>query len=105
MSDEIIDANNFLNNEEISTASYSNINTLGLHIGDINNYVDNKPDFKDNSQINTKIIPKYGFFLDANPAAIIKPKSITEILDEYLAENNLTFKDVQDEVFDCVKEK
>lgn len=105
MSDEIIDANNFLNNEEISTASYSNINTLGLHICDINNYVDNKPDFKDDSQINTKVIPKYGFFLDANPTAIIKPKSITKILDEYLAENNLTFKDVQDEVFDWCERK
>ena len=71
MNNDIIDANNFLNNEEISTESYSNINTLGLHIGDIHSYVDNKPDFKEDSQISTKVIPKYGFFLDANPTAII----------------------------------
>lgn len=111
MSDKIIDAKDFLSDDEIDNADYSNINTLGLHVGDShNNDSDVRPDFRDKlipntPNINTRVVPNYGFFLDTNPTALIRPKTVTEILDDYLNENNLTFKDIQDEVFDWCERK
>ena len=110
MSDKIIDANDFLNDEEINNADYSNINTLGLHVGDTHNITDNRPDFRDKlisnvPDVNTSVVRNFGFFLDSNPTALIRPKTITEVLDDYLNENNLTFKDIQDEVFDWCERK
>ena len=85
MSDKIIDANDFLNDDEINNADYSDINTLGLHVGDTHNITDNRPDFRD------KLISNV--------------PDVTEVLDDYLNENNLTFKDIQNEVFDWCERK
>lgn len=111
MSDKIIDANDFLNDDEINNADYSDINTLGLHVGDTHNATNDRPDLHDKLTTNkpnddiTVVVRNYGFFLDSNPTALIRPKTVTEILDDYLNENNLTFKDIQDEVFDWCERK
>lgn len=111
MSDEIINAKDFLSDDEIDNADYSDINTLGLCVGDSHTDDSNvRSDFRDKlipntPNINTRVVPNYGFFLDTNSTALIRPKTVTEILDDYLNENNLTFKDIQDEVFDWCERK
>lgn len=109
MSDKIIDANDFLNDDEIDNADYSDINTLGLHVGDAHNNTETTSDYDqtDSNDVldNAVVLPKYGFFLDAKPVPYTRPKTVTEILDEYLVSNNLSFKDIQDEVFDWCERK